>query len=97
VSVRCRTQAKTRFACAPLRRRLQGHLFQFAVISIRAAAFIYSGSSTHQDFDTVDTHRHGYLTSEDVKQDDWVSKNFAKCNLKRDGHMSREEYANCHE
>ena len=52
---------------------------------------------THRDFGTVDTHKHGYLTSRDVKGDDWVSKNFAKCNVKHDGHMSREEYANCHE
>ena len=54
-------------------------------------------TATHPEFDTIDTHRHGYLTSEDVKHDDWVSKNFAKCNLKHNGHMSREEYANCHE
>jgi hypothetical protein len=54
-------------------------------------------SSTHRDFDKVDTNRRGYLTSDDVKSDDWVSKNFAKCNVKHDGHMSREEYANCHE
>jgi hypothetical protein len=26
-----------------------------------------------------------------------VSKNFAKCNLTHDGHMTREDYANCHE
>jgi hypothetical protein len=26
-----------------------------------------------------------------------VSKNFAKCNLTHDGHMTRQEYANCHE
>ena len=54
-------------------------------------------SSTHRDFDKVDTNRHGYLTSDDVKSDDWVSRNFGKCNVKHDGHMSREEYANCHE
>jgi hypothetical protein len=48
-------------------------------------------------FNTVDTHRHGYLTSDDVKNDDYVSKNFDKCNVKHDGHMSRKEYANCHE
>jgi hypothetical protein len=52
---------------------------------------------THRDFDTVDTHKHGYLTSADVKSDEYVSKNFAKCNVKHNGHMSREEYANCHE
>jgi hypothetical protein len=54
-------------------------------------------TTTHRDFDTVDSHKHGYLTSEDVKSDDYVRKNFAKCNVKHDGHMNREEYANCHE
>ena len=54
-------------------------------------------TTTHRDFDTVDTHKHGYLTSRDVKSDDYVSKNFAKCNVKHNGHMSREEYDNCHE
>lgn len=34
-------------------------------------------SATHRDFDSVDTHRHGYLTSDDVKHDDWVSKNWS--------------------
>jgi hypothetical protein len=53
--------------------------------------------AAHRDFDTVDTHKHGYLTSGDVKSDDYVSRNFAKCNVKHNGHMSREEYANCHE
>lgn len=54
-------------------------------------------TTTHRDFDTVDTHKHGYLTSDDVKHDDYVSRNFAKCNVKHNGHMSREEYASCHE
>ena len=53
--------------------------------------------AVHADFKTVDTQRHGYLTSDDVKNDDYVSKNFAKCNLTHDGHMTREEYASCHE
>lgn len=53
--------------------------------------------TTHPDFNTVDTHRHGYLTSDDVKSDDYVSKNFDRCNVKHNGHMSRKEYANCHE
>jgi hypothetical protein len=55
------------------------------------------GATTHRDFDTVDTHKHGYLTARDVKSDDYVRKNFAKCNVKHNGHMSREEYTNCHE
>jgi hypothetical protein len=54
-------------------------------------------TATHRDFDTVDTHKHGYLTARDVKSDDYVRRNFAKCNVKHNGHMSREEYANCHE
>ena len=54
-------------------------------------------TTTHRDFDTVDSHKRGYLTSDDVKGDAYVSKNFAKCNVKHNGHMSRKEYANCHE
>jgi hypothetical protein len=54
-------------------------------------------TTTHRDFDKVDTHRRGYLTSDDVKSDEYVRRNFAKCNARHDGHMSREEYANCHE
>jgi hypothetical protein len=53
--------------------------------------------TTHRAFNTVDTHRHGYLTPDDVKNDEYVSKNFDRCNVKHDGHMSRKEYANCHE
>ena len=54
-------------------------------------------TTTHRDFDKVDANRHGYLTSDDVKNDDYVRKNFARCNVKHNGHMSREEYTNCHE
>ena len=53
--------------------------------------------AVHPDFKAVDTQRHGYLTSDDIKNDDYVSKNFAKCNLTHNGHMTPEEYANCHE
>jgi hypothetical protein len=53
-------------------------------------------TTTQQDFDTVDTHKNGYLTANDLKSDDYVSRNFAKCNVKHNGHMSREEYDNCH-
>jgi hypothetical protein len=54
-------------------------------------------TTTHRDFDTVDTRKHGYITAHDVKSDEYVRRNFAKCNVKHNGHMSREEYANCHE
>jgi hypothetical protein len=83
------------------------------LISFTCAALLFAGAAAysadegkddaqrdttaHRDFDTVDTHKHGYLTSGDVKSDDYVRRNFAKCNVKHNGHMSREEYANCHE
>jgi hypothetical protein len=54
-------------------------------------------TTAHRDFDSVDAHKHGYLTSGDVKSDDYVRRHFAKCNVKHNGHMSREEYENCHE
>lgn len=54
-------------------------------------------TTTHRDFDKVDSHKHGYLTAKDVKKDEYVRKNFARCNVKHDGRMSREEYSNCHE
>jgi hypothetical protein len=58
---------------------------------------MHDAAAVHPDFDKVDTHQHGYLTSDDVKNDDYVRKNFARCNVKHNGHMSREEYTNCHE
>jgi hypothetical protein len=54
-------------------------------------------TATRRDFDKVDTHKRGYVTAKDVKRDEYLRKNFARCNVKHDGHMSREEYSNCHE
>jgi hypothetical protein len=51
----------------------------------------------HGDFDKWDSHKRGYLTSEDVRGDDWLSKNFERCNAAHDGHMRREEFEGCHE
>ena len=48
------------------------------------------------DFDTLDTGKKGYLTARDVKSQQWLSKHFAKCNLNHDGHLTQDEYANCH-
>jgi hypothetical protein len=48
-------------------------------------------------FDEIDAERHGYLTSEDVKGDDWLIQNFERCNVGHDGHMRREEYDSCRE
>ena len=47
------------------------------------------------DFNTLDTHKNGYLTADDVKNHTWVSKNFARCDTDHDGHLSPEEYAKC--
>jgi hypothetical protein len=51
----------------------------------------------HGEFEKWDSHKRGYLTSEDVRGDEWLSKNFERCNEARDGHMRREEFARCHE
>jgi hypothetical protein len=48
------------------------------------------------DFDTLDTGKKGYLTAHDVKSHQWLSKHFTKCDLNHDGHLTQEEYANCH-
>ena len=57
----------------------------------------HNATAAHPDFDKVDTHRHGYRTPHDIKNNDYVRKNFGRCNVKHNGHMSREEYSNCHE
>jgi hypothetical protein len=51
---------------------------------------------THPDFDTLDTGKKGYLTVHDVKTHPWLRKHFKQCNLNHDGHLTQDEYANCH-
>ena len=53
------------------------------------------GSGNRPDFKTLDTNNHGYLTADDVKSHKWLSKNFSRCNLGHDGHLTQEEYSNC--
>ena len=53
-------------------------------------------SQTRPDFDTLDTGKKGYLTAHNVKTHHWLSKNFAKCDLNHDHHLTQDEYANCH-
>jgi hypothetical protein len=48
------------------------------------------------DFDTLDTGKKGYLTAHDVKSHQWLRKHFTKCDLNHDGHLTQDEYANCH-
>ena len=52
-------------------------------------------TTKHPDFITLDPNHHGYLTPDDVKQNKWLSTNFARCDANHDGHLSQQEYANC--
>jgi hypothetical protein len=49
----------------------------------------------HPDFQTLDVKKLGYLTADDVSGQVWLSKNFARCNVSHDGHLTSQEYAEC--
>jgi hypothetical protein len=53
-------------------------------------------SEMRPDFDALDAGKKGYLTAHDVKSNQWMSKHFTKCDLNHDGHLTQDEYANCH-
>lgn len=53
-------------------------------------------NATRPDFATLDTKKTGKLAMADVKSDEWLSKNFAKCDTDHDGSLSKEEYKACH-
>ena len=52
-------------------------------------------TGTHPAFKSLDTKKNGYLTADDLKSHKWLSKNFSRCNLGHDGHLTQEEYSNC--
>jgi len=52
---------------------------------------------TRVPFEALDTEGRGYLTSVDAQKDDWTRRNFTRCNLSHDGHLSEVEYSNCPE
>ena len=56
---------------------------------------VEKATTKHPDFLTLDTNNHGYLTLDDVKHNQWLSANFARCDTNHDGHLSQQEYANC--
>jgi hypothetical protein len=47
-------------------------------------------------FSTLDTKNKGHLTPDDVKGNQWLSKNFSKCDTDHDGTLDRAEYNACH-
>jgi hypothetical protein len=52
-------------------------------------------ASARPDFDTLDTKKRGTLTSDDVRANKWLSKNFTRCDTDHDGTLSRAEYDTC--
>jgi hypothetical protein len=52
-------------------------------------------AAARPDFDTLDASKTGALTADDVKGNNWLSKNFSRCDTNHDGGLSREEYAAC--
>lgn len=52
-------------------------------------------SAARPDFNTLDTTKRGALTADDVKANQWLAKNFTRCDLDHDGTLTREEYAAC--
>lgn len=52
-------------------------------------------AAARPDFNTLDAAKSGALTADDVKGNEWLSKNFTRCDTNHDGGLSREEYAVC--
>jgi hypothetical protein len=50
---------------------------------------------SHPDFKTLDVNNRGYLTSDDVAHNRWLSANFSRCDANHDGRLSQQEFANC--
>jgi hypothetical protein len=53
-------------------------------------------SATRPQFSTLDTKNRGTLTAADVRNNQWLSKNFSKCDTDHDGTLDRAEYNTCH-
>lgn len=50
---------------------------------------------TRQDFDRLDSRKRGYLTQDDVKSDNWLTRNFSRCNTSHTGHLTWDEFSGC--
>jgi hypothetical protein len=53
-------------------------------------------NASRPDFSTLDMKNKGTLTAADVKGNQWLSKNFSKCDTDHDGTLDRAEYNACH-
>ena len=52
-------------------------------------------NASRPDFSTLDKKNKGKLTAADVRSNQWLSKNFAKCDTDHDGTLDRTEYESC--
>jgi len=53
-------------------------------------------NASRPEFSTLDTKNRGVLTAADVRNNQWLSKNFSKCDTDHDGTLDRAEYNACH-
>jgi hypothetical protein len=56
---------------------------------------VEKANAKHPDFLKLDSNNRGYLIPDDVKDNKWLSVNFARCDVNHDGHLTQQEYANC--
>jgi hypothetical protein len=52
-------------------------------------------ASRHPDFRTLDTKNKGTVSEDDVKSNQWLRKNFSRCDTDHDGTLDRTEYNAC--
>ena len=52
--------------------------------------------ASRPEFSTLDTKNKGALTAAEVRSNQWLSKNFSKCDTDHDGTLDRAEYNACH-
>jgi len=52
-------------------------------------------TGTHPAWSTLDTHKNGYLTANDLKSHKWLRQSFSRCDADHDGHLTQKEYENC--
>src|ERR1700759_2080026 len=49
----------------------------------------------HAYFKGLDRQHHGYLTSDDIGADPFLTQNFPKCDVDHDGKLTWEEFKTC--